>query len=824
MPITFDGDMNLQITLDGEYGNLQYFSDYFQYAGNTTVTPSMSEQVLHTNGLIMPTDVTVKPIPDTYGEVTQSGTTVTVNTPNEYPGTTHVVLNSDNFYDNSDATLNNSNLMAQGVVGYGVNGQRYVGSILERSASDIVVSGNEITTPAGHYPTDVQTTIPEGQVGTPAAAKGAVSNLHTIAVTPNVSYVSGYINGGSKVGEPVIVSASELVSGSQTITENDTYDVTNLAEVVVDVTGHGVLQTKSATYTPTLIQQTYAIHPDEGYDGMDAVDITVNAMPSGTAGTPTASKGTVSNHSIAVTPSVTNTTGYITGGTKTGTAVTVSASELVSGTLSISSGGTWYVANTEYVTVPDGTEGRPTATKGTVTSHSVTVMPSVTNSAGYISGGTHNGGAVTVTAAELVSGTKSITQNGTGIDVTNYASVDVAVPVGADVPVFTTTDGWQTFTCNKTFAECEALVSRDPIYDRESVIGALVYAVNGLDEYWSGIQCDTSRSVSGVSLVYSAAMDGVCDNEIVYSSNGVIAKRQASSLTSLSVTQNGTYTPSYGSVYNEVTVNVPSSAPNLQAKTNIAPTTSSQTITADSGYDGLSSVQINAMPSGSATASATKGTVSNHSVTVTPSVTRTAGYVTAGTSSGTAVSVSASELVSGSQTLSDNGTYDVTNLAEVVVDVQGGGGGGGMTLLTTYTMGAIATSSTSSVSTGKTITFTGYNDYDVLVVDASVDTPTNNRHTSTVSMIYLTGPIGVETKTTYTMGSNKWNSQLSSIGVGITRQSTTAYGIYAQSPSVSNNTMSIEMYQRYNPSNTGTINGNYTVRVYGLKLYELIGG
>ena len=77
---------------------------------------------------------------------------------------------------------------------------------------------------------------------------------------------------------------------------------------------------------------------------------------------------------------------------------------------------------------------------------------------------------------------------------------------------------------------------------------------------------------------------------------------------------------------------------------------------------------------GSATASATKGAVSNHSVTVTPSVTTTAGYVTAGTSSGTAVTVSASELVSGSQTITINDTYDVTNLASVTVAVSGGSG------------------------------------------------------------------------------------------------------------------------------------------------------
>ncbi len=117
-----------------------------------------------------------------------------------------------------------------------------------------------------------------------------------------------------------------------------------------------------------------------------------------------------------------------------------------------------------------------------------------------------------------------------------------------------------------------------------------------------------------------------------------------------------------------------SSGGNYQDKTGITPTTSSQTIYPDSGYDALSSVQINAMPSGTAgTPTATKGTVSNHSVSITPSVTNTTGYITGSTLTGTAVTVTASELVSGSETKIANGTYDVTNLAELVVAVSSSG-------------------------------------------------------------------------------------------------------------------------------------------------------
>lgn len=155
-------------------------------------------------------------------------------------------------------------------------------------------------------------------------------------VTANVPNTYTASDEGKVVDNGALVSQT-----SATYTSNNTYDTTLINSVTVNVSGGSTptLETVTKTYTPTTSQQTETITPSSGYDGIGEVDVTVDAMPTGTEGTPTATKGAVSNHSVSVTPSVTNQAGYIEGGTKTGTAVTVSASELDSGTKSITANG-----------------------------------------------------------------------------------------------------------------------------------------------------------------------------------------------------------------------------------------------------------------------------------------------------------------------------------------------------------------------------------------------------------------------------------------------------------------------------------------------------
>lgn len=171
------------------------------------------------------------------------------------------------------------------------------------------------------------------------------------------------------------------------------------------------------------------------------------------------------------------------------------------------------------------------------------------------------------------------------------------------------------------------------------------------------------------------------------------------------------------------------------------------------------------------------------------------------------------------------GKYFYTSAGVRTQGTSSGGGGGGLTLLHSESLGHIETSSTTATDLSHNITVSGINDYDLLIVETSVDTKVNSRHLATVCVILIAGTSSVETKNQQSLATARINFKAASSGAVSSRVGTTAYGIYAQAvQSIGNDAITWNMYRKYNSTSTGTINGDYTCRVYGVKLVDLIGG
>lgn len=462
------------------------------------------------------------------------------------------------------------------------NGEKITGNIETKTASDISISENTVTIPGGYYDKQQTASVASGSLSAPTASKGPVSN-NRVDVTPSVTATSGYIRGGTVSGTPVTVTASDLVSGSQTITTNRTVDVTNLAEVVVNVPPNN----QNKTVNPSLSQQI--VTADSGYTGLG--NVVVTAMPAGTEGTPMAIKGDVINNSITVTPTVENIEGYISGGTITGRSVDVSASELVSGSRTITTNQTVDVTNLAEVVVavsdedminnqdktvtpstsvqtveadagytglgtvtvnamPEGEEGTPVAETSTDQSNSIVITPKVTNSAGYISGGLRVGEPVTINP-----GVTSF--NGETGDVTYTAPVTsvngstgaVTVSVPTKVSQLTNDSGYITSVPNGTTSTKGIVQLSDSVSSTSTSLAATANAVrSAYNHYPSSASTSTagivqlSDSVSSTSTSLAATANAV---RSAYNHGGVTSvnnKTGAVSLTipTIYVTEEGT--------------------------------------------------------------------------------------------------------------------------------------------------------------------------------------------------------------------------------------------------------------------------------------------
>ena len=77
--ITLDGELSID-TFSGEVGIITRVREPLPaYTGETTVTPSDEQQILHTENLSVMSDIVINPIPNNYGLITWDGSTLTVS-------------------------------------------------------------------------------------------------------------------------------------------------------------------------------------------------------------------------------------------------------------------------------------------------------------------------------------------------------------------------------------------------------------------------------------------------------------------------------------------------------------------------------------------------------------------------------------------------------------------------------------------------------------------------------------------------------------------------------------------------------------------------
>ena len=143
-------------------------------------------------------------------------------------------------------------------------------------------------------------------------------------------------------------------------------------------------------------------------------------------------------------------------------------------------------------------------------------------------------------------------------------------------------------------------------------------------------------------------------------------------------------------------------------------------------------------------------------------------------------------------------------------------------LLGTTSLGTISTTSTSATDTGKTATASGVNDYDLLIVVTSADTIESGKMVAVARLIWNYNTSTASSRGTTSIVSSTWHVRKYTNGNLQSRTGTTPYGIYPNSCTISNGTATMQMYVRYNSTSSGTINGTYTTRVYGVNLLNLV--
>ena len=414
-------------------------------------------------------------------------------------------------------------------------------------------------------------------------------NITSAGVTDVTNYATATVP-AAEIWDSDVLGSYETVGGSRKFKERGVIDYNDGGFVSGNqYTGY---TTRNAIASGTTVTPTESAQTIGGSNYMMESAVTVNAIPSNYVGSGVTQR--TSSDLTANNLTVTAPSGYYaSSASKTLTDANLTAENIKKNVTIFGTTGSYEGGGGGAFTVA-------TATKTLTASASSISFTSLS--------GEPTSFVITSSADQTTGGTKavSVAYDGTnlfGMDITTQMENDTGFTKSYSGGTLTITATTATFEANEyklvyTYGGSSSDIHTSDVQVGSGATSITFSSLSGKPAYFSCV----FKSTFGTSSGYQRVIDVVYDGTNTYGhAMDSSAKAQTSwsysysggSLTISSTgTNNGGYFHQPG--YYQLTYGVDPNEPNLQTKTNIGASTSSQTITADNGYDGLESVQINA--------------------------------------------------------------------------------------------------------------------------------------------------------------------------------------------------------------------------------------